>query len=413
MSSIPEIRKFEELLMKNHSFESNWKYISHSTRYLIPPGENYGSVILAVDVLYEENNKRNILYMVAKLCPPNDILKAAFLCDLTFKKEIQAYVYSNAAIIHFQEDHNIPEEKRIDFFPKCYGARYNLTGKDEIDMDATILLENLKILGYFVEDRMKGFDLLSAELVLKNLARLQATVIAMRLLNPKEYNTNILPALNTVNNGGPMVDGFIGAAIKLLKTIQECEPYWKQIKDMTDARKQYNGLIFPVKTNQNFYSMIHTDFWINNVMICKNENGYPIKAKMLDLQFLDFGSVVRDILLFLFTSVENNILHHHFDDLFKYYHDQFYDCLIQFNCPEINLEKYSWPLFLEEVNDVAPHQLFHILFMLKPIFSERGSIENLENIDVKVFERTDNLGEIYLTKLKNVVLTYASKKWLL
>lgn len=407
MVRIPDISDLEKVLAG--SFGTDWKLIKHSTKYLTAPGENYGSTILALDIVYEEKGQLKSENLVAKLCPPTDLLKEAFLTTVTFKKETDAYIHACPAIARFETEFQLPESKRLDVFAKCYGARIGLTNNNNVDNDAIIILDNLKMQGYQVEDRMKGFDLETTKIILKDLARLQATIIAMRKLKPEWFNEEVLPCLETINNGGVMVDGFISAAITMASKIEECKPYLDKLKAMTDERNKYGGLLFPVESNKNFYTIVHTDIWLNNILILRDEFGSPIKTRIIDFQLTDYGSPIRDLLFLMYSSVQIDVCDLYSDDLIQIYYQAFIECLVDYNC---DVTDYSWELFHKELNDVAPQELYHLIFMLKPIFSEKGTIESLADIKISDFGKTDNLGKVYVEKLKQIVVAFAKKGWL-
>ncbi|GLV41214.1 uncharacterized protein CBL_04738 [Carabus blaptoides fortunei] len=406
MVLIPEISELQTVLAG--SFGSGWKLLKHDSKYLTAPGENYGSTILALEIIYEENGQVKSENLVAKLCPPTDLLKEAFLTTITFKKETDAYIHACPAIGKFETEFQIPELKRLDVFAKCYGARMALTNNNNVDNDAVIILDNLKTQGYLVEDRMKGFDLETSKIILKDLARLHATIVAMRKLKAEVFNEEVLPCLETINNGGVMVDGFISAALTMASKIEECKPYFDKLKAMTDERSTYGGLLFPTDSNKNFYTIVHTDFWLNNILILRDEFGNPIKTRIIDFQLTDYGSPIRDLLFFLYTSVQIDVFDLYSDDLIQIYYQAFTECLLDYNC---DLTDYSWEIFQQELNDVAPHELYHIIFMLKPIFSEKGTVKSLDDIKISDFGKTDNLGKVYMAKIKQIIIAFAAKGW--
>lgn len=394
---LPIIQEFENLLK---SF--NIRYKNHKSTFLTAPGENYGSVILKVEVICEENKKLNL---VVKLCPKNELLKKAFLTNITFKKEIYAYEGLIPALKEFENEYNIQAPLKI--FAKCYGTRMNLNNNDEIDEDAIIILENLKTDGYQLEDRFTGFNKNQSTMIIKNMAQLHATVIAMKLLKVEAFKERIMPALETINSGSTMVEGFIDAALHSARIIKDLEPYFEKLEAYLTARKKLRGLQFPSETNKDFYTIVHTDLWSNNILIRRIEE--TMDMKIIDLQLLDYGSPLRDLLFFIFTSVQIDLIERFLNDFICIYFKSFKRSLLTFGC---SLNDYSEEKFYEELNNVAPHELFHIIFMLKPIFSEKGSIESLDNISVNDFGRTDNIGKTYLDRLTTAVSVFAKNKWL-
>lgn len=109
--------------------------------------------------------------------------------------------------------------------------------------------------------------------------------------------------------------------------MEELQNYYEVIKSVIDKRIPLKGLIFPVNTDLKFYSIIHSDLWTNNIMFLKNEDHRYLKAKIVDLQ-----SIARDILHFLFTSVQTKILNEKLDYFLKLYYEYFAKYLLRSKC---------------------------------------------------------------------------------
>lgn len=366
--------------------------------YLTEAGENYGSILLKVDVFGETES----LSLIVKLCPRNEIIKQAFLTNITFKKEAFGYTTTLEAIQEFQIKHNSYNE----YFPKCFAAKL-----DEEANDSMIVLENLKPAGYKNVDRMIGFDLNSATIILQKLAHLHATVIALKVTDYEKFKSSIQPALTPVNVGSTMIDGFTDTFLHFAKKLHQLTPYIEKLEAIVEQRKKIGGLKFPIETNSDFYSMIHTDLWTNNIMVAQDEDE-NIQIKFVDLQLLEFGSIARDFLFFLFTSVQINVVDKYFEYLSNSYYYNFHQCLCDYHVEFISNVKYSRGEFYKEIDNVAPYELFHILFMLKPIFSLKGSVANLDEISKDDFGRKDNIGHSYTERLRFIVLTFAKNNWI-
>lgn len=172
--------------------------LEESSRTLTSPGEHYGSIMLAISLKIKliSNPKPKILNLVAKMIPASDMLREAFDIYVTFKKEVHAYTRAIPALINLQKEYNVKNEKILDIFPKCYGARLSLNPeKDEVDEDAVLIFENLKILGFNTGDRFTGFDLVTTKLIVRDLAKLHALPIALRKLKPDTFEKEFMPCL--------------------------------------------------------------------------------------------------------------------------------------------------------------------------------------------------------------------------
>ena len=134
-----------EGLFKGHV---NGKVTKHVVEPLTSFGENFGSEILKVQATVEENGKEKVIHAVAKLIPPTEEQLEIFNTQVTFKNEIALYDVIVPILQDFQREYKFAEI--ADYFPKFYGGRLNLkpgNSNDVVDMDAVIMLENLKTEG--------------------------------------------------------------------------------------------------------------------------------------------------------------------------------------------------------------------------------------------------------------------------
>lgn len=139
-----KIEKLEELVSRYIS--KTKKIIEKKITPLTAPGENFGSTILKVDLVVQNEDKtKEDLSIVAKLIPTMEFFREMFNVKVTFKIETAFYDIIVPTLQDFQREQGMTDV--IDFFPKFYGARMNLDGSDNIDNDAIILMENLKVQG--------------------------------------------------------------------------------------------------------------------------------------------------------------------------------------------------------------------------------------------------------------------------
>lgn len=408
-----KIRNLASVL--EHSLGSDFEILEQHTRILTAPGEHYGSIMLAVDVKIKKMEKKEeTLHLVAKLIPANEMLRIAFNIEVTFKKEVFAYLYSIPTLIEFQKEYNVPESRILDMFPKCYGARVSLDeNKNEVDEDAVILFENLKLQGFATDDRLVGFDLVSAKMIIGDLAKFHAIPIALRLLKPDLFKEKISPSL-VENTGLEQLPPEVGAAfhnaiMENAVIIPELQPYLNRLQKVVDHAK---ATAFDKRSppNEPFATMCHMDYWVSNTMMLRDNSGKPLKAKMVDLQLMKYNSPVRDLIFFLYTSVINSVLDVHYDELINHYYESFIENLKDF---PINTSEFSWQAFQEELNEVAPTEVYHVLVMLKPIFTEKGKVQNsLEDFQDSDWSRKDLLGPAHKAKLRDTVLALVKRGWI-
>lgn len=136
-----EIHRLADLL----NGHINGKIVNQITSRLTAPGENFGSLMLKVDVTVKNNDKEEILYTVAKCVPLNKEIQKIFSTDITFKNEIGWYKEAIPTLLAFQKEQGVSDV--ADFFMNIYGARCNLDNGEKVDHGGVILCENLNVRG--------------------------------------------------------------------------------------------------------------------------------------------------------------------------------------------------------------------------------------------------------------------------
>lgn len=397
------------------SLGSDIEIIDQKTTLLTAPGEHYGSIMLALQVTIKKSGKEQKYDLVAKLIPANEMLRIAFDISVTFKKEVLAYTQTIPFITQLQRKYKVPEDHLFEkLFAKCYGARVCLDeNKNEVDEDAVLIFENLKIQGYKTEDRLVGFDLAAAKIILRDLARFHAAPIAVKKLHPEEFQSKVIPTL-AKNKGLEQLPievtlAFHNSIMEGAVEVEDLKPYLSRIQKIVDYTAA-NPYVNRPPPKELFGSMSHSDFWVSNTMLLKDESGVPISNKIVDLQIMTYSSIARDVIFFMFTSIINKVLDENYEDLLRTYYDSFVNTLKEF---DLDVSEYTWEAFLQELDEVAPTEVYHVLVMLKPICTERGKVENsLEDFQDSDWSRKDLLGPSHRRKLKDTVLALVKRNWI-
>lgn len=407
-----QVRHLKELI--RGSIGEDFEILTQDQRMLTAPGDHYGSIMLALDVTIKRasNNQPELLKLVAKLIPVSELLRAMFDVQVTFKKEISAYLDAIPALTDFQREYKVPEHRIIDIFPKCYGARINLNNNNgDVDEDAAIIFENLKCQGYETGDRFVGFDYAHAELIVQDLAKFHAVPIAMQMLKPEEFKRKVLPC-SIKNDCFDKIPEEVGSAFHNsimdgARQVPELEPYLSKIEKLIDIG--VNDMVKGSEPNKMFATVVHSDYWLSNTMVQRDKNGKPVKNKIVDLQIMQYSSCVRDLIFFLFTSVINDDLDKNYDKLIDIYCETFVDYLLDFG---IDTRAYTKEAFRREIEDIAPKEFYHVGFMLKPMLTEKGKVESFENFKSSDWCREDLLGDKHKNKLKQLVFSYKKRNWI-
>lgn len=404
MKQVPHLTN---LIKRNYG--ENVEILQEEIKSLTSPGENYGSIILAINLTVKQKDTIEKLNLVAKCFPLSEMLKEAFDSVNTFKKEALAYIKAIPTLINFQKEFKIPENKLLDVFPKCYGAYFGADNKPE---DGVIFLENLKILNYDTGDRLIGFDLNQAKIIVSNLARFHAVTKSLEILKPELFKTEVMPCLMNDKALGTLPESIYKAmresVLGTIRNVAVFEKYFPRIEKAVDFGEA-ELINFRMPSDEIWACMTHGDYWVNNVMLQKNSQNETINNKIVDLQFIRYDSPVRDLLFLAFTSFKEEVVLNNLDAIIKIYYEKFVEVLTEF---KINLVNYSWDAFLTEIKTEAFKEFYHISFMFKFICTKKGSTSSLDNFHPNEWARMDLLGPEHKEKLLLTVSEFIKRNWI-
>lgn len=408
-----EVKNLKELL-DNHIGDSN-RIISYETSNLLSSGENYGSILLRIKIKYQNKiGEEETADWVAKIAPPIPFLWEFFNIPVTFKKEVGVYKVIQPTLNEFGREKGI--SNLIEIFAKYNGSRVSLNpNTEDVDRDAVLLMDNLKVAGFESKDRFIGFDYDCTKLLLRDLATLHASVIALKLEKPEVFKKKILPYLSKdffFDAGDEQLGHFIetlkGVA---LKANPACAVHLPKVEErFLKIVDSYKSEAVP---REPWATFIHGDLWVNNVLL-KFENGKPVKHKMIDFQLIEYNSAANDVLFLLYSSVELSLLEKHVDDFLKMYHEYFIETLQKLDC---DTAQFSYESFLEECAKVVDEiQLAHLTFMHIPIFTQKGEAQDVSefgswttaDIEANIRRMHPMCGK----KLQFIIMDFAKRGWL-
>jgi hypothetical protein len=388
---------------------------SFTSQPLTQAGDNYGSIMLAMEVtvvLGTDRTFSNNLSLVAKLVPPSEFLWRIFDPPNTVCKEINCYKLVNEEFKRLQEENHIPKHKFLDVFPKFYGARTTLSEEigDKADNNAAILLENLIPANYRLGDRKVGLDLKHVQLVVSQLARFHALSVALKILKPEVFKNTVLNACTPQNEGFTEAElmANVPKLMETVKTIPGCDIYLDKLHKASEfgIKTHLDTSLLPPR--EPYATLTHADFWVNNMMFCyEKDERVPVCVKFLDFQIVKYSSPVRDLLFFLYTSTAEGVRHDNQGDLIRLYHENFIDCLQAVGC---DISPFTFQLLLDEIEVFAPAEAHHILYMLLPICADTESVPELSGVSFETIYRKPN--NIFKNRAKEFITDFGQRGWL-
>lgn len=256
------------------------------------------------------------LHTIAKKISEKNDVKDMFNVKTTFKKEIGLYMIARDALNKFLKSKG---EDAIECISTPFGGRFNLNGFcNSVDEDAVLILSNLKKYGFRRLDQRIGLDLECAKIVLKALAHLHGSALGMKLLEPEAFEQKVMPYLSDCYSSRSFHKITRDQMIEVLKEENFSSDIIKRAT-MTFDRRSIKNIREPWAT------ITHNNIWVNNIRVRYNNRHEPISIKLIDFRISEYQSPARDLLFFLFTSVELETLRNNLDDLIDfYYHNVIY-----------------------------------------------------------------------------------------
>lgn len=389
---------------------------------LLLTGQNYGSLLLAVgiDVRHTEQHIATEVELVAKTMPENECLQKFLNLKQMFTKEYHFYKFIAPTLIQFLKDERssalLASIKSI--IPKCYGVRLNRTFGDVVDNDAVVLLENLRRNGYGIVGRDFQLNLQLTEHFLQKLAQFHGVGLAMRLKNPLLFTGSIKPFLGNSHVCAMMDDAIIQAIIARTVKIAGENPNCAGILPDIEKTLHVQFANLSMKKGRSppvddFTTLIHNDFWSSNLMI-KYLDKKQFVSKIIDWQLIEYGSAAKDLLFFLFSSVQTSIIETDFNRLVKLYHYHLAETLRTLECSH-NTRAIHLDAFEKEMEyEAKTTQFLRTILILNPLFLKSENIRAPDQLTVGDFNFIEETSELeqYKTKLFFIIFEYAKRMWI-
>ncbi|KAH1020838.1 hypothetical protein HUJ04_010434 [Dendroctonus ponderosae] len=303
----------------------------------------YGTTFLrlSIELVNTATGENWTLIAIAKILPKYSIAHDLSDIRTTFKNEVGIYMSARRAIDAYLKDKGIRHGE--DFFANSFGGRINLNGTNEVDHNAVLVVTDLRHRGYKTVHRRTGFDLETTQAILTTLAKFHGSSLGMKLQEPKEFKDKILPYLGQFCTTACFEKVARSHMIQVLKN----ENFSPLIIDRAVATFDRKCCL---STQEPWSTFTHTNAWVNNIMVKYDKNNYPQDIRLKGFQESQYCSPVRDVLVFLFSSVQLVVLKEHLNELLDVYYDNFLKVLDNLN---IDIKAFSRASFNQELKASA------------------------------------------------------------
>ncbi|GLH13623.1 Uncharacterized protein GBIM_18155 [Gryllus bimaculatus] len=309
--------------------EEHLKVKDISVKMATTPGENYSSSIYRVTVELSNGECRSF---VVKGPPPGQTLREATLELDIFRRE--GFMLGDV----IPQIEAMLEEAAPGQFPPL-AARCPLYDREYL------VMQDLATAGFKMADRKRGLDLKHSLLALRCLARYHAGTHA--LLRQKPEIADRLPSMWLKPH--PATAAFVEGGVQMAADACRLWPGYEEYATLLDEFKTIAMETFlevNTPTPDEFTVIVHSDFWVNNMMFRYDEdNPEPKGHRMVDFQGSTVGSPTLDLLYFLSTSVTEEVSADNEDLLIREYHRTLDDTLrlLRLEVQDISVEMGTAP----------------------------------------------------------------------
>uniref|UniRef100_A0A2A4JE13 CHK kinase-like domain-containing protein n=1 Tax=Heliothis virescens TaxID=7102 RepID=A0A2A4JE13_HELVI len=332
-------------LLNKIAYEHNYKNPEIITNNISSGGANYTSALYTATI--KENNKED-LNLFGKVAVVGE--KFRTVAEVNFY-DTEKFAYSKLLKIYgaLEEKHGVPEEHRLPVV-KFYGF------DDSAQHQETMVLENLLVQGYEPFDRFKSFDWEYASAAVTECAKFHAISFAFQKEDPEEFQKSLgRPKLNWEDIG---IEAVLKKSTAL--ALQAIKPEHKISLEKfmsRDIQELFLDFFKPIHAPV----IIHGDYRGSNLMHRVRKDG-KVDIKILDLQTLQAGSPITDLIFFIFTGSDEQFRARYFDRLVEHYYSQLSAAMrrLHLNPHELFPKKY----FDEEFKLKLPYGLTFSVFGL-------------------------------------------------
>ncbi|XP_037806442.1 uncharacterized protein LOC119600347 [Lucilia sericata] len=334
-------------------------------------GENYFSALYLLTVDYcletnEEVSKNDCFILKTRI--ENDLMSQLEEDFDVFARETQYYT-----VISEETQKLLDDIKDTTVFgPK---AIY-------VD-DRIIVMENLKLKGFCLNEVKQGFNLNQCHLVLQKLAKFHAVSMVLYKKNPDMFRYH-LPG-NISEHPSPIHEMYskaIKSTIEYCNSQEELKKYVEKLENFstTIIAKMIN--VYSRNLSDRFHVLNHGDMWVNNLMFNNEE-----EVLFIDFQEGFYGSPGIDWNYLLFTSWQADVFQNHLDDLIMVYHESLSDILHKLNyqqrIPTVDDVK-------KEIINKGFHGLATATCLLPILINEHPELADPENFVLETEEAMKN-----------------------
>lgn len=274
-------------------------------------GDNYASVMTRVKVFFLRSSAKNpeTEYYIVKTTHESD----PFVSGIFDKYQVSTTEMLMYEKVLPQLSALIGETRQPE---KLFATTLHVDYEHE-----AIIFEDLAVSKHELADRLVGFDLEHARLALRKLAKMHAAAAVLNERKPGILTKFDHGIFNRQTAGfAPIFENLFGEAADFAATCPELgDRYSRKLSALQKRMMEYSTRVYDPQPGA-FNTLVHGDYWVNNVMLRYGERREPLDMILIDFQFCSWSSPTVDLHYFLNTSVQSELQLEQQDVLIQYYH---------------------------------------------------------------------------------------------
>ncbi|XP_071633954.1 uncharacterized protein [Temnothorax longispinosus] len=263
----------------------------------------------------------------------------------------------------------------------------------------TIIMEDLAEKGYVTCERRNLLDLDHTVFALKTLARLHASALALKINNPRQFDTLNLHLQEVIYKDDSsktsvmrwITELALKSIVQYLDVIQPQTQELQTIKNhfATYLDRTYDEIrrIFTAP-KQKYDTICHGDPWVNNLLFLHDNDGRIVDLKMVDYQIIRYTSIATDILYFIYSSVRSSLIERSFESLIKIYHNEFLNELRRLDVNEKILAELGMEWLESVLRTYSFYGMISGCMLINTILAEEEDVQKFETMDFDVMNQT-------------------------
>ncbi|XP_075212699.1 uncharacterized protein LOC142319374 [Lycorma delicatula] len=368
----------------------------------VPEGNNASCVIFRVQAIYKVKNDQNLHTISLIIKAPTKSEIHEFISEKgVYKKESSIY------------NELIPKYKSVlgDKWPDIMAKSFFSTE------EGVMILEDLKVKGYVMADRVKQLNFEECATALSSLAIFHAASVKLYETEPeliKKVGKEPFFCSELKDSLNGFVKGIIGKIANECENRLELKKYAPSVRIIGECSFDFVQELCKPKEGE-FNVLNHGDFWTTNMMF-KYLNNKPVHVIPIDFQICRYATPAIDIVYFMNGSAKEEVKVEKYDDLLNIYLDKLNTHLQIFGSKE-RLKKSE---LTKAIDNCGIFAVFSTVFTLPLIIIDQKlmeikdmTLEELKTIHDNSSEDVYLKNEKYLKILIKRFEEFEKKGWFL